>query len=577
MPKRLAITIAGAVSLGSYEAGVLYELLRAVRINNEQAEKEGGENKKIYIDVLTGASAGAMTAAMVAQALMYNGDSLNGEFNNPLYQAWVEQISLLGLVKMRWRERKWHSLFSSDLIAGIGRKMLIEPMKNPSGKSHPAVEKINNVPDVLRLGMAITNLNGIDYMIPILGVLEGGFNYTSSVDDKRFELTPAGITEIQGALTKTATWEEMCGTAIASGAFPVAFRPTAVDHAVEEYGTKLPEDENTWVQGQTYVDWGKRDSPRPFAHSDGGVLQNQPLGIAKDLVDAAVEARALRDLEGAQDAHRDSEDRLYVFVAPHSVKSTAEELTAGKISIWDELKVLFSVFTRQAMFHDWITAEGVNQKIGLLDLRAKELGDEIIANRVTVTTLQKSAQELNTLLMPGDRLKRLARLKDQYRVIYANVEKKCDAAAANAFIEGIATLEAAAQLNDQDKMKIVAVIANAKTELMGSGLASFVGFFNKKFRMHDYWMGRVKAREYLSRPDVMSILGRTAWPAEMQLSQTLPNPSGLKPPVTKLQLIRSGLVPAIIMIALRPALVLIFGAVLASLAAGGWALWHFHH
>jgi hypothetical protein len=37
MAKRLAITIAGAVSLGSYEAGVLYELLRAIRTYNEAA------------------------------------------------------------------------------------------------------------------------------------------------------------------------------------------------------------------------------------------------------------------------------------------------------------------------------------------------------------------------------------------------------------------------------------------------------------------------------------------------------------------------------------------------------------
>jgi predicted acylesterase/phospholipase RssA len=570
----MAITIAGAVSLGSYEAGVLFELLRAVRINNELADKESDENKKIYIDVLTGASAGAMTAAMVAQALMYNGDSLNDEFANPLYQAWVEQISLMALVKMKMSEKKWHSLFSSDLIAGIGHKMLIESMKNPSLKSHPAIEKINQVPEVLRLGMAITNLNGIDYMIPIVGVREGGFNYTSSGDDKRYQMSPAGITEILRGLTRAATWKEVCETAIASGAFPVAFRPTAVDHSVEEYGTRLPEDRKTWVEGQTYVDWGKGGSPRPFAHSDGGVLQNQPLGIAKDLVDAAVQARAARDVMGAEQAHRDSEDRLYVFVAPHSVKSTAEELTAGKISIWDELKVLIGVYTRQAMFHDWITAEGVNQKIRLLDLRAGQLADEIIVNKVTVTTLQNAAQELNALLMPGERLQRLSRLKDQYRVKYAEVEQKCGLAAANAFIEGIATLEAAAQLDDQDKMKIVAVIADEKKDLMGSGLAAFVGFFDKKFRMHDYWIGRVKARKYLLRSDVMSILGITAWPAEAQLNQILSNPSGLKPPVTKLQLIRSGLVPAIIMIVQRPALVLILVALLAVLAVGCWALWH---
>jgi len=226
----------------------------------------------------------------------------------------------------------------------------------------------------------------------------------------------------------------------------------------------------TPLPGKTFVDWGKRLSPAPFAHSDGGVLQNQPLGIAKDLVDQAVHARAVRNVEGAH-THCDSENRLYVFVAPHSVKSTAKKLTAGKISIWDEMKALFSVYTRQAMFHDWITAEGVNQKVRVPDERAVQLADEIIAGNVTVATLQSAAQQLNVLLMGSSREARLKRLTDQYRAKYAEVQEKVNQAAANAFIEGIATLEGAAQLEDNDKMKIIAVIADAKTELMGSGLA----------------------------------------------------------------------------------------------------------
>src|SRR5579859_4781004 len=101
MAKHVAITIAGAVSLGSYEGGVLYELLRAIRTRNEQAGDD--EGRKIYIDVLTGASAGAMTAAMVAQRLMYDADALEDRANekeptNSLYEAWVERISLMRLV-----------------------------------------------------------------------------------------------------------------------------------------------------------------------------------------------------------------------------------------------------------------------------------------------------------------------------------------------------------------------------------------------------------------------------------------------------------------------------------------------
>jgi hypothetical protein len=58
MPKRLVITIAGAVSLGSYEAGVLYEVLDAIHQHNFA---EGvTDDEKILIDVMTGASAGAL-------------------------------------------------------------------------------------------------------------------------------------------------------------------------------------------------------------------------------------------------------------------------------------------------------------------------------------------------------------------------------------------------------------------------------------------------------------------------------------------------------------------------------------
>jgi hypothetical protein len=229
------------------------------------------------------------------------------------------------------------------------------------------------------------------------------------------------------------------------------------------------------------------------------------------------------------------------------------------------------------MFHDWITAEGVNQRVRVLDERAEQLADEIIAGNVTIATLQSAAQQLNALLMGNNRVARLKRLTDQYRLKYGEVEQKCGTAAADAFIEGIATLEAAAQLDDNDKMKIIAVITNAKKELMGSGLASFVGFFNKKFRQHDYWVGRVKARKYLLRKDVMSILDITAWPAAAQLGQTLPNPSGVNPPVTTWQLIRSGTVPAMIMVGRRPSVVLILLGALAVLIAAGWALLHFKH
>jgi len=63
MPKNLAITIAGAVSLGCYESGVAFEILDAIAQHNQWADANNQTDERIEIDVLTGASAGGMTSA----------------------------------------------------------------------------------------------------------------------------------------------------------------------------------------------------------------------------------------------------------------------------------------------------------------------------------------------------------------------------------------------------------------------------------------------------------------------------------------------------------------------------------
>lgn len=558
MAKRLAITIAGAVSLGSYEAGVLYELMRAIRTYNEAARDDG---KKIYVDVITGASAGGMTAAIVSQRLMYDGESLEGEFTNSLYQAWVERISLMELVKMRRSEKKWHSLFSSDLVDSIGNDMLVESLKKKGSGPHAAVEQIHGVPQTIRVGLALTNLNGIDYMIPILGSDEGGFNYTSSVDQKLFEVAADGQ-------TNTALWEQMCHSAVGSGAFPAAFRPKGIQQSVDEYGDRLPADPHLWIQGKSFVDWPGR-SPTEFAFSDGGVLQNQPLGIAKNLVDAAVSER--EEFLGSA-AHCDASDRLYVFVTPHSVKSSAQNLQAQEITIWNELKQLVNVYLRQAMFHDWIIAEGVNQNIKVLDTRASQLADAIAQGEVDFKSLGKASDDLNAMLMPNREQARLSRLREQYSVEYQTVVDTAGLEAAQAFVSALATLEAAAFLEDRDKMRIVAVTANAQKELAGSGFAAFVGFFKKSFRQHDYWVGRMKTRAYLQRSDVKGILEVTRWPEEASWQTPLPNPSGVTLPLSNFQIAKAAFVPAIIMILLRPAVFVVLLLLTFALGCGTWYL-----
>jgi len=114
MPKKLAITIAGAVSLASYEAGVLYEVLDAIAQHN--APMGSDDPDRIVIDVLTGASAGGMTAIILSQKLLYGADEFRGPYDNPLYNNWVKRITLAGLQNTGNDEPALQSIFSSAVI-----------------------------------------------------------------------------------------------------------------------------------------------------------------------------------------------------------------------------------------------------------------------------------------------------------------------------------------------------------------------------------------------------------------------------------------------------------------------------
>lgn len=86
MTYKVAIAISGAVSLGSYEAGTMYEIINAIKLHNESNPSD----QHIKIDVMTGASAGGMTAALTAQKLLYESYSLTEPLTNVGYLAWVK-------------------------------------------------------------------------------------------------------------------------------------------------------------------------------------------------------------------------------------------------------------------------------------------------------------------------------------------------------------------------------------------------------------------------------------------------------------------------------------------------------
>ncbi len=470
MSRKLALTFSGAVSLGSYEAGVLYEVLYALKQHNQQPNIP--EDRKIYIDVLTGASAGGLSASLAAHKLLYDADSLDDPYNNPLYHAWVTDIDIEALLNFAPGEPPDSSVFSSDLIDKLSYKYLLARYDRgtpPPVKTHAAI----GPEQTLRLGLALSNLCGVDYSRGTLGA--GTFTYTRFQDE---------LTKTLGLADDSRdSWLPIQKAAISCGAFPFAFRVQDLERNIDCYNSS-PFFNPACFGGQT---------TRSFTYTDGGVFQNEPLGLAKNLVDSI-------------DRHRDSDQRAYLFIAPNPHSSTARDSFSAKTGNFSNVAVrLLSAIFNQARFQDWIEAEKVNGRIAAFNSRALALHRLAQEGTVTAQAMQPLGTPLLPLFFGRGKQHELAaarlRLRQQFAQEYSQLRATGGPgpAAADAWIDAILTFESAAGLSGKDEMYIYGINASSR-ELAGSPLMEFLGFFDQEFRDHDYDIGRTKAQAFLQNP-----------------------------------------------------------------------------
>ena len=490
--KYLAITIAGAVSLGSYEAGAMYEIIDAIRQHNDDpATTAAGDF--IKIDVLTGASAGGMTAAILAQKLLFAKNNFNGPYDNPLYNTWVKTITLAGLLNSvdkpigEGGDPATLSILSSQLIEQISERTLGQHVdgKIPvNGGPHNAIDTDRK----LRLGLALTNLNGVNYGYQLFG--GGEFQYTDFSDQMLRYFTADD--------PSYAPWEEIQEAAVACGAFPIAFRTKDLLRVRKDY---LPSD--------TLEDWPS--DPYTFTYTDGGVLQNQPLGMAKNLVDL-------------NDNHLDNDNRFYLFVSPSPMDGkqdlSIQERSANAIRV---VKRLVTVYMGQSTFRDWIEADSINRQIDDLDARAAGLAKALEFPAFDADCLLTASRQILDLLYVDDpqgkaRTADLVRLGIQYAA-EVDALAKFAPSRVDAFLSAILALEKAANLGERDKMIIYGIVT-ADGNLAGAGLFAFEGFFDQDFRDHDYDWGRTVARKLLQDP---------AFGGDKQLGPIRYTPSPIRP------------------------------------------------
>lgn len=464
MARRLAITVSGAVSLGSYEAGVLYEVLYAVGQHNQNPQTI--EDEKIYVDVLTGASAGGMSVALVASKLLYDADALSDPYRNTLYQAWVLDIDVDALLTFQKDEPSDCSIFSSDLIQTIAKRYLSARYENgiiPSKKTHPAIGPDRS----LRIGLALSNLNGVDYGRK---TLDGGeFIYSRFQDEY---CRTIGLSD-----DNEAAWQPIQQAAVACGAFPFAFRPQNLQRMRAEFADPDLVTDNLGPD------------PLTFTYTDGGVFQNEPLGLAKNFVDRI-------------DNHLNSDSRAYLFVCPDPKNSNADRNFDAKLG---NFRTMFSTLALallyESRFQDWIRAEEVNEQINVFNTRANQLHALVKSGVLTAQVVSPVTSVLLKQLLAADSDLADARtqLRTQFAAEYGELVNAIGVGqdGADAWIDSILVLELAADLHEKDEMYIYTVTAGDH-ELAGAQLLAFLGFFDQDYRQHDYDIGRTKAQQLLT-------------------------------------------------------------------------------
>lgn len=237
--KRVALVLSGGVSLGSYIAGALDELLHGLAASGNYE-----------IDVITGASAGATTAAVIAHGLLYR----NGE--TALHDAWVKKVDIVDLMPPHLPENQPLSVLSNDLLRRVARETLTWPNPNEQGVASPLVAP------TLTVALTISNIEGLSYTSRLKMHAFGRdelFIQDRFAEQETFKLD-------LGVLPTDPLWTRIQEVAIASAALPFVFPPVAL--------RRQADNPLHFIQKPAF------DGEAEFLYCDGGTFNNLPIDLA---------------------------------------------------------------------------------------------------------------------------------------------------------------------------------------------------------------------------------------------------------------------------------------------------------
>jgi predicted acylesterase/phospholipase RssA len=519
MQKRLkvAVVIGGGWSLGSFTGGAVWELVRQLHGNLDREQFHGCE-----IDVITGAGAGALTGAVLLRTLAnpeaFSALDAVARVGEAQRTAWLEGVDFTRL--MRDTDLRKASLFDRGAIDELVPELLTWPARQPA---RPVL-----LGSRVLLEMTLLNFNGVPIRASNTPALNETVSTTRFRDHRVFcfdfgnDAVPAlsNWRHFSGELAyDDDAWREVAATAVASGAFPIAFEPVVLQRYREEFGSLWP------------VELEDRDE-FPFTYGDGGTFNHQPL-------------RAAMNLASVQDAREQpgSFERLLIFIDPNlsgskhafGLKFHLPYIVNGGSGPFDRHDAVpadaaahlvaitnrfGTVVRHQSMYEDFVAAADVNARLAwrselrslITDMAVQLDGNgsdspltKLVEARLGCV-LQQSSRQSAPGAMAADANEEIGRVAFEQTGTRVPIDQ-LDGADRLAYAL-MALVDRVAGLGGKEQVRIVTVGPTrylppdgspaVPVRLAGDFFVNFGGFFDPRFRVHDFDAGRALAGSALA-------------------------------------------------------------------------------
>ena len=338
----LGLVMAGAISGGSYAAGVVDFLIQALDAwyDDKAMGQPSTPDHAVKLRVMSGASAGAMCTGLAAVAFqaetspVTNVDAPPEPARNRLFDCWVKRIDIKHLLGER--DLGEGEPVRSALDATVLREIALDGLKM-SARATPRVY----VDDPFAVFLTVANLRGVPYGFGLAGeAVSSRYGMLAHADHMRFKVTRSASNDpffdtLDVASLPQGPWPGLAEAALASGAFPVGLQSRLLKRPVRHY------DERFDFKGKANLPGGPTDS-YSFLCVDGGLMNNEPLELARRYLSGGEDSRNPR---AGEKAHR-----AVIMVDPFPNRAAFPEPYEPHDDVVGVIKGMFGALVNQARF-----------------------------------------------------------------------------------------------------------------------------------------------------------------------------------------------------------------------------------